>query len=134
MTKIQVQSEIDTQSLLFGVAQMPVYELEYLVREVNALIVRKQTLDVAKQEKDLLSKINRTALPSKEAERYAFLSQKLEPDTLSEAEHTEFMTLVTQDEMLRNERVKYLIELAQLRNVPLLKLMEILDLNPIANG
>ena len=134
MTKIQVQSEIDTQSLLFGVAQMPLSELEYFSREVNALILRRQTLDVHKQEKNLLSNINKTAFPRKKAERYAFLADKLEPNTLSDAEHTEFMDLVTEEEALRNERVKYLIQLAQLRNMPLLKLMDSLDLNHLANG
>ena len=134
MTKILVQSEIDSQSLLFGVAQMPLNELEYLAREVNALIMRRQVLDVHKEEKNLLSKINKTALPNKKAERYAFLGEKLEADTLSDTEHTEFMDLVNEEEALRNERVKYLIKLAQLRNIPLLKLMESLDLNNLTNG
>ena len=96
--------------------------------------MRRQTLDVHKQEKNLLSNINKTAFPRKKAERYAFLADKLEPNTLSDAEHTEFMDLVTEEEALRNERVKYLIQLAQLRNMPLLKLMDSLDLNHLANG
>lgn len=86
------------------------------------------------QEKDLLHKINQTVLPDKQAERYALLIQKLEPDTMTETEHTEFMDLVCKEEALRNERVKYLIELAQLRNMPLLKLMDSLGLNITANG
>ena len=134
MTKIQVQSEIDTQGLLLGISQMPLNELAYFVSEINALITRRQVQDAGKQEKILLSKINQTALPSKKAERYAFLVQKLEADTLSETEHAEFMVLVAQEETLRNERVKYLIELAQLRNMPLLTLMEKLDLNTVTHG
>ena len=82
----------------------------------------------------LLRKINQTALSKNKAERYAELMQKLEPDTISKIEHAEFMDLVTEEEELRNERVKYLIELAQLRNVPLLKLMDSLGLNSVANG
>ena len=134
MTKIQVQSEIDTQGLLLGISQMPLNELAYFVNEINALITRRQVQDAGKQEKILLSKINQTALPSKKAERYAFLVQKLEADTMSETEHAEFMLLVAQEETLRNERVKYLIELAQLRNMPLLTLMEKLDLNTVNHG
>ena len=131
MTKIQAQSEIDTQGLLLGISQMPLNELAYFVSEINALITRRQVQDAGKQEKILLSKINQTALPIKKAERYAFLVKKLEADTMSETEHAEFMVLVAQEETLRNERVKYLIELAQLRNMPLLTLMEKLDLNTV---
>ena len=134
MAEIQMQSGIDAKSLLLGITQMPLGELENFVRELNALIARKKSQDSSYQEKILLSKINQTALPRNKAERYAELMQKLEPDTISETEHAEFMDLVTQEEALRNERVGYLIELAQLRNIPLLKLMDSLGLNMVANG
>lgn len=133
MITTQFQSDIDTQSLLLGVSQMPINELEYFARELNALITRKKALDPKNQEKALLHKINQTVLPDKKAERYALLIQKLEPDTMTETEHAEFMDLVTEEEALRNERVKYLIELAQLRNMPLLQLMDSLGLNVISN-
>ncbi len=134
MTTIQVQSGMDTQSLLSSVSQMPLSELEYFVRELNALITRIKVTDPKYHEKALLHKINQTVLPNKKAVRYALLLQKLEPDTMTDTEHAEFMDLVTEEEALRNERVKYLIELAQLRNMPLLKLMDNLGLNVTANG
>ncbi len=112
MSTTQVQSEIDTQGLLLGVSQMPINELEHFARELNALITRKKASDPKNQEKVLFHKINQTVLPPQKAERYALLIQKLEPDTMTEMEHSEFMDLVTEEETLRNERVKYLIELA----------------------
>ena len=134
MSKIQIQSEIDTQSLLASVSQIPVNELEYFVRELNALITRRKTDNQEYRERTLLSKINQTVLPKNKAERYIKLHIKLEEETISESEYKEFMDLVTQDENLRNERVKYLIELSQLRAVTLPQLMNSLGLNVATNG
>jgi hypothetical protein len=132
--KIQIQSEIDTQILLNGVAQMPLNELEYFVQELNALITRKKTNNKTYRERSLLTKINQTVLPKNKIERYISLHHKLESETLTESEHSEFMDLVAQDEEQRNQRIKYMIELAQLRNITLSQLMQTLGLNPIANG
>ena len=134
MTKFQIQSEIDTQSLLASVSQIPVNELEYFVQELNALIVRRKTTNKEYRDKALLSKINQTVLPQNKAERYVHLHLKLEAETLSESEYQEFMDLVAQEEILRNERVKYLIELSQLRAVTLPQLMNALGLNAVSNG
>ena len=125
MAKIQVQTEIDTQSLLMSVSQMPIPELEYFRRELNALITRKKTKSKDSREKFLLHKINRTALDPSQRERYSLLIQKLETETISSTEHEELTVLVTTDEKLRNNRVKYLIELSQLRSVSLIQLMEV---------
>lgn len=134
MTKIQVQSEIDAQGLLIGISQMPLNELEYFVREINALFTRRKAQDKGNQEKNLLSKINQAVLPQNKAERYAVLIQKLEADTISDTEHSEFMDLITEEEAIRNDRVKYLIELSQLRNITLPQLMDSLGLNRAYNG
>ena len=124
----QTQSEIYTKKLLNGIAEMPISELEYFVSEVNALILRKKTADAGSREKTLLSKINKTVLGKNLRERYKILAYKLENDTLTDIEHIEFIRLTTKDEKLRNERVKYLIELAQLRSISLFQLMDNLEL------
>jgi hypothetical protein len=133
MMKIQIQSEIDAHVLLNSVAQMPINELEYFVHELNALITRKKTNNKPYQERTLLTKINQSILPKSKIERYIALHHKLESETLSESEHSEFMDLVEQDEAHRNQRVKYMIELAQVRNITLPQLMQTLGLNPSAN-
>jgi hypothetical protein len=124
---------MDTQSLLASVSQTPVNELENFVRELNALIIRKKTDDKEHHDRVLLSKINRAVLPKNKAERYVMLHLKLEAETITDLEYQEFMDLVAQDENLRNERVKYLIELAQLRAVTLPQLMNSLGLNIVSN-
>ena len=115
--------------MLASVSEIPVKELEYFVRELNALITRKKTKDKDYRERALLSKMNRTVLSKHKSERYVSLHHKLELESLSESEHKEFMDLVTEEENYRNERVKYLIELAQLRAVTVPQLMISLGLN-----
>jgi hypothetical protein len=134
MENIQIQPQIDTHSLLHNMAQMPVMELENFIHEVNALIRRKKTQDKGYREGVLLEKINQTVLNKKQIDRYHILVEKLEADTLSEAEHTEFMLIADHEEKLRNRRVKYMIELAQLRNISLPQLMVTLGLKPVNNG
>lgn len=134
MTKIQIQTEIDAQTFLSSVSQIPVNELEYFVRELNALITRRKTSNKAYRDRALLSKINQAVLPNGLTERYVSLHLKLEAETISESEYQEFMDLVVKEELLRNERVKYMIELSQLRGVTLPQVMSSLGLNLIANG
>lgn len=134
MENIQIQPELDTRSLLQNMAQMPVIELENFIYEVNALIRRKKTQDKSGRESFLLDKINQTVLDKKKTERYHVLSYKLEAETMTDAEHSEFMRLATLEEKLRNQRVKYLIELSQLRDVSLPKLMLTLGLKSNDNG
>jgi hypothetical protein len=134
MTKIQIQSEMDPQMFLASVSQIPVNELEYFVRELNALIMRRKTNDKAYRDSALLSKINTAILPKGKTEYYMNLHIKLEAETISESEYQEFMDLVAQEEALRNERVKYMIELSQLRGVTLPQVMSSLGLNFVSNG
>ena len=59
----------------------------------------------------------------KKTQRHHELVYKLEFESITDAEHAEFMRLANQAEKLCNLRVKYLIELAQLRAVTLPQLM-----------
>jgi hypothetical protein len=134
MEEILIQSKIDTRSILHGMTQMPVQELETFLQEVSALIRRKKTEDKEGREGLLLEKINQTILDKKKKERYQSLVIKLEADTISEIEHAEFTKLADLQEKLRNQRVKHLIELSQLRAVSLPQLMVSLGLNSAAHG
>jgi hypothetical protein len=121
-------------SLLPNMTELPVAELEVYLIEISALIRRKQTTDKGVRERVLLDKITQTVLSKKKALRYQELVEKLEFGTLTDAEHAEFMHLATQEEKLRNLRVKCLIELAQLRAISLPQLMKDLGLKTAANA
>ncbi len=124
MSKIQVQTTIDTDALILGAANLQLSELERLVRELDAVIVRKKNLDINLKERELIRQINQTVLDTEQRARYLMLAEKLENESISAAEHLEFIALTDKDEQLRNERLKYLIELAQLTDVGVLELME----------
>jgi hypothetical protein len=129
--KMEAIPTIDSQSLLRDADRMPVTELERFLKDINALLRRKKTQDKALRERQLLHKINRTVLDATQTERYHILVEKLELSTMTDAEHTEFGILATQEEKLRNQRVKYMIELAQLRNITLSQVMASLGLIPL---
>jgi hypothetical protein len=125
---------IDSQSLLRDADKMPVTELERFLKDINALLRRKKTQDKTLREGQLLHKINKTVLDAEKAARYQVLIEKLELGTMSDAEHLELDILGNQEEKLRNQRVKYMIELAQLRAVTLPQIMESLGLIPLAHA
>jgi hypothetical protein len=124
---------IDSQILLRNIDRMPITEIEHFLKDINALLRRKKTQDKALRERQLLHKINLSVLDDTKVNRYHVLVEKLELSTITDAEHIEFDILANQEEKLRNQRVKYMIELAQLRAVSLSQVMESLGLIPIAH-
>ena len=125
---------IDSKSLLRDADKMPVAELERFLIDINALLRRKRTQDKTLRQRQLLSKINHTILDSAKSERYQILVEKLELGTMTDAEHNEFENLANQEEKLRNQRVKYMIELSQLQDVSLPQVMESLGLTPLVHA
>jgi hypothetical protein len=134
METIQIQSNNNLQSLIGGFAEMPLPDLESFINGLNVLLIRKRVTDSNKRNKFLLPKINQTVLPEQAMERYIFLQDKMELENLPETEYQELLNLVAQEEKKRNKRFQYLLELAQLRDIPLTQLMNQLGLNPIPNA
>lgn len=128
---MEAASNIDSLNLLRDADRMPVAELERFIIEVSAMLRRKKTQDKALRERQLLHKINRNVLDTDSAARYHVLVEKLELGTMTDVEHTEFDLLGNREEKLRNQRVKYMIELAQLREQTLPQIMKSLGLIPL---
>ena len=82
----------------------------------------------------MLNLHNQTVLSKKQRNRFFELQEKLLAEKISEKERQEYLTIAYEEERLRNERVKYLIEIAQLREISLPKLMLELGLNPPGHG
>jgi hypothetical protein len=131
MENTQIQTNPNIQTLIGGFSEMPLNDLESFISGLNALVIRKRVADKGKRDKALLLKINQTVLPEQALERYVFLQDKMELESLSESEYKELLILVNQEEKIRNKRFQYLLELAQLRNIPLTELMNNLGLNPL---
>lgn len=134
MESAQIQSNSNMQSLVRGFAEMPLSDLESFIGGLNALATRKRVADSNKRTKYLLQKINQTVLPEPMLERYTFLQDKMELKNLSETDYQELLHLVSQEEKIRNKRFQYLVELAQLRDMPLAQLMSQLGLTTLYNA
>lgn len=131
MENTQIQANQHIQTLIGDFAEMPLTDLESFISGLNALVIRKRIADKGKRDKALLLKINQTVLPEQALERYVSLQDKMEVDNLSETEYQELLILVTQEEKIRNKRFQFLLELAQLRNIPLTELMNSLGLSTL---
>lgn len=81
------------------------------------------------RESELLQQINQ-GLPAKLQQHYDELTAKLQAETISPTEHQMLLALIDQIELTNAERMKALIELAQLRNVSLEALMNQLGIHP----
>jgi len=112
MVKMQIPTDKNIQSLIGGFTDMPLHDLETFIRELNALAIRKRVTDKGKRDKSLLLKINQTVLPEEKMERYTFLQERMEVETLTDTEYQELLNLVNQEEKIRNKRFKYLLELS----------------------
>ncbi|MBK6993510.1 MAG: hypothetical protein KA138_01360 [Saprospiraceae bacterium] len=134
MSEASAQSVLSAHGFPSGLSDLPLSELEYLAQELDAVIAQKRKADRKPSEGELLLQINTTVLNAEDRSRYWVLAEKLEADQLTDGDHQEFMKLVDKDEKLRNNRLKLLIELAQMRNITLPKLMENLGLAPVFNG
>jgi hypothetical protein len=129
MMKLQMQAEMNAQNLLLSAAQLPLDELEQFFAELSRLVTRKKSESVLNRDKILLTQINQTVLSLEKTDRCYTLICKMELSTLSETEHSELITLVEEEEALNVQRLKYLVELAQLRKMTLPQLMKKLGLN-----
>lgn len=127
---MEKSSEINFKTYLKSFTQFKIKQLEALIRELNLLLLRKKRQNDDFDERALISKLNRTVLNKEKRALYQLYSQKVEAETLTSDEKIAFDNLADEAEILRNERVKILIDLAQIREVSLPTLMKDLGLNP----
>lgn len=125
MPTVQVVSEVklDLHTVLNGVAQLDLPELERFASDVNSLVARRKAPALPRREARLLQKINQ-GIPAADWQRYTTLNNKLLDESLAPAEHDELLRLVDAIEEADAERLAALIELAQLRDTTLDTLMD----------
>jgi len=122
---VQVVSEVkvDLNQLLDGIAQLDLPELERFSFKVSNLVAQRKSPYLPQRESELLQQIN-LSLPAEKRQRYAELNAKLLDETITLAENQELGELIEQIEHADVERLQALVELAQLRNMSLARLME----------
>ena len=122
--------QIEYDQLLSAASQLPRPELERFVAKLFALKAREETPNLSEAETRLLLKINQD-IPPAARKRMNELIDKRQAKLISQAELEELIQLTDQSEELGVERLKCLIELAQLRNIPLDELMGQLGIKPV---
>ena len=131
MPTVQNQPVPVFDELLHNAGQLNLPELEQFVFRVIALQAQRRAPSLSKKETDLLMKINQGP-PPEVRQRFRELNRKRKAETISPEEHQELLLLIEQIEQSDVERVKYLIELANLRGLSLTALMKELDIRPPA--
>ena len=126
MTTIQITSQVSTEQLLHGVANLPAADLEQFVAKVLAIRAKLKAPSISTQEAQLLQQINQ-ALPAQA--RFTALNHKRQAETLTEPEHQELLALIEQMEHFNVTRMQSLVQLATLRQVSVTTLIQELGIN-----
>ncbi len=121
--------QIDSEQLLNAALQMSPEELEQFVAKLFALKARERTSVLSERESELLLRINQ-GIPAPTRRRLNELIEKRHSYTIVEDELHELRQLTDQIEKSDAERLKWLIELAALRDVSLDALIQQLGLKP----
>jgi hypothetical protein len=122
MATVEVRSQVSLDELLNGVAQLDTPALEHFISQVLTLRAKRIAPSVPEKEAELLQQINQ-GLPLDVQQHYDELTAKRRAEALTPEEHQELLALVDRIEQADAERVRALIELAQLRNVSVTTLM-----------
>ncbi len=128
MLAISREPGISLDNVLKSIGYLNRVELDTFVSRVLAIRARRTAPTLSKNEADLLVKINR-GLPDDIQQRYQYLNEKRQDETLIPAEHDELLSIIEQIERHDADRAEYLTQLAQYRRVPVKLLMKNLGIN-----
>ena len=109
------------------------HSLDAFINNILTLRAQRKTSDKQKEEAILLQKINKS-LSIENIERFRTLNEKHLDNNISEQEYLELGILIEKIEKLNVTRLKYLIALAQLRNITVRELMNQLGITNSINA
>ncbi|CCI02114.1 MAG: STAS/SEC14 domain-containing protein [Microcystis sp.] len=132
MPTIKIQAQLSKEDLLEAVEQLSLSELEGFFQDIIALKAKHHAPSLSKDETELLLKINQ-GLSQDNQGRYQLLINKRNEENLTEQEYQELLKLSDQMEIHQTQRLEYLAQLAQLRQISLTDLMTQLSIKPIVN-
>lgn len=115
--------EVSGPELLRAVQQLAPEELDAFLEKALLLRSQPRADKLSAEESKLIQRINR-GLPEAVCSRYARLSQKRKKKSLSDKEHGELLKLTHQLESRDADRAAALLDLANLRRIPIRLLMK----------
>ena len=114
-------AEITTENLLQAVVNLPKNEFERFFSDARKL---------KRREDRLIAKLPKFDLSETERKIYQQLSRKARAENISDEEHKQLTNLTDKLEGLNVERLKCLVEIAQIRNKDLREVMKELNIKP----
>jgi len=122
------KATVGLDEIIEGMTAFDTKTLEQFMQQVGNLVARKKAPNhLSERESDLLMAIN-YCIPAELQQRFEALSVKSQSLLLTNDEHAEMIRLIDQLEQKHAERLEKLLDLAQLRGVPLKTLMQDLQL------
>ena len=122
------QLQVSTEQILAAITQLSLPDLEQVHERVLRLQAERKAPHLSVEENQLLKRINQ-GVPHSSRERRVTLQAKRDNGTITDGEYEELTSLVLRAEALHAERMEAVSQLARLRGVGLLKMMEQLGLS-----
>jgi hypothetical protein len=116
-------NEMSVDELLRAVDDLSEPEFDQLVDRVLWLRARRKAPILEPAETELLLEINQ-GIPAELHQNYQALREKRDDESLTEEEQAELIEISNQMEMIGAKRLEALAKLADIRRIPLLKLMD----------
>jgi hemerythrin-like domain-containing protein len=130
MSLIQIDT-VDMENTLDQLVEvaesLPDDKLDTLMARLRTISAERRQPHLSKEETELFQIINR-GLSAVNQQRYIALRKKLEDETMTQDEQTEFLALTAEIEKLDAERLKALVTLAKVRGTTLDTLMDALGI------
>jgi len=122
------KAPVNLDEIIEGMTAFDTETLEQFMQQVGNLVARKKAPNhLSERESDLLMAIN-YCIPAELQQRFEVLHVKSKSGILTAEEHAEMLQLIDHLEQKHAERLEKLLDLAQLRGVPLKTLMQDLQL------
>lgn len=132
MPTVKIEAQISALDLLEAVQQLSQPELEQFLQQVLQFHAQKIAPNLSTKESELLIKINQD-LPQNLRELYQILIDKRDRETLTASEYQQLLESTEQVEKYQAQRLEYLTQLAQIRQISLTNLISQMGLKPINN-
>jgi hypothetical protein len=124
---------MSTKELLKAAEQLKPSQLDRFVSDVIALKAQRQAPRLTAAEAELLQKINQGLSPSAR-KKWQHLVRKRDARKLTPREYHELVRLVDQIEELQTNRLKWMVQLAQLRKTSVDDLLKELGIQTPGHG
>ena len=123
ITVLDIPAQVTVDALIKVVTQLPSDELEEFLTRIN-IVRQRQT-----NEADLLAVVQHP-LPPEQQQRLDELRDRLESETLTDAERAELLDMIERIEAADVKRAEALLALAENRGVSVRRLLQDLGLEP----